>query len=135
MTRRNPDRGAAAVEFALVVPLLILLILGIAEFGKAYYLQTTISAAAREAARVMALANDPSPTVNLGAARAAAKSAASNLGLTDAQITVTPSTCVTNSADPTATVTVKVSYPLTFITSQFGSPITLIGTGVMRCNG
>ncbi|QGN33303.1 TadE/TadG family type IV pilus assembly protein [Microlunatus sp. Gsoil 973] len=135
MTRPIRDRGAVAVEFALVVPLLVLLILGIAEFGRAYYLQTTISGAAREAARVMALANDPSATANVSHARAAAKVAASNLGLTDGQIAITPATCVTNGTAPTATVTVKVSYPLTFITSQFGSPITLIGTGVMRCNG
>ena len=60
------ERGAAAVEFALVLPLLVLLIAGIAEFGRLYYLQTTISGAAREGVRAMALQN------NAGAAQSVA---------------------------------------------------------------
>ena len=64
------DRGAAAVEFALVMPLLLILVLGIAEFGRAYNIQTTLSAAAREGVRVMALQNSSS------AARTSTKSAA-----------------------------------------------------------
>lgn len=136
------------VEFALVLPLLILLVLGIAEFGRGYYIQATISGAAREAARTMALAHDASPTIDQTAARASAKSAASNLPLTDTQVdvkvldangvVVTPGTCVTDSAsnpDSTRTVAVTVSYDLTFITNQLGPTIKLNGTGVMRCNG
>ena len=59
MTRRlRSERGASAVEFALIVPLLVLLVLGIAEFGHAFQVQGTLSAAAREGARAMALRND-----------------------------------------------------------------------------
>ena len=59
MTGRLRDqRGASAVEFALIVPLLIVLVLGIAEFGRAFQVQGTLSAAAREGARAMALQND-----------------------------------------------------------------------------
>ncbi len=35
--RMRSERGAAVVEFALVVPILIALVFGIAEFGRAYF--------------------------------------------------------------------------------------------------
>jgi len=127
--RLSTDRGAAAVEFALVAPLLLLLVMGIAEFGRAYNLQTTISGAAREGARAMALQNDPA------AARAAAQAAAGGLRLTSTQITVSPTSCPTNSTGAATMATVTVNYPMSFITGLFGATITLHGTGVMRCNG
>lgn len=129
MPRHDRDRGAAAVEFALVFPLLILLVLGIAEFGRAYNVQSTITAAARQGARVMALRN------NRVAAVSAAKSAASPYTVTDGQVSVTPDTCAFNTATPDATTTVTVRYPLTLVTGSFGPTITLVGKGVMRCNG
>ena len=52
------------------MPLLLILVLGIAEFGRAYNIQTTLSAAAREGVRAMALQNSAS------AARTATKAAA-----------------------------------------------------------
>jgi len=124
------ERGAVAVEFALVLPLLVLLVAGIADFGRAYYLQTTLSGAAREGVRVMALRNDAS------AARAAARNAASPLALSDAQISVTPATgtCVsTASVRPNATVT--VSYSTTYMSPLIGAALNLSGKGVMRCGG
>ena len=68
--RLRDERGASAVEFAFIVPLLIVLVLGIAEFGHAFQVQGTLSAAAREGVRLMALQNDPA------AARAAVRNAA-----------------------------------------------------------
>jgi Flp pilus assembly protein TadG len=124
---RQDERGAAAVEFALVAPLLLLMVLGIAEFGRAFHVQTTLSQAAREGVRVMALQNDPA------AAIAATKAAAPTLTLTN--ITVTPSSCVASGLTPAATATVTVTYPLAFTSKLFGSGVTLSGKGVMRCNG
>jgi len=49
--RLERDDGAAAVEFALVAPILILLIFGIIAFGMGFYTQQGAAAAAREAAR------------------------------------------------------------------------------------
>ena len=117
------------MEFALVVPLLLVLVMGIVEFGRAYHLQTTLSGAAREGVREMALHNNPTD------ARGATKAAAPQLALTDSQIAVTPSSCVASAGAPAATATVTVSYPMPFITDFFGSTITLTGKGVMRCNG
>ena len=45
------ERGAAAVEMALMLPVLILLIGGIVDFGRAYYTQIMLTNAAREGAR------------------------------------------------------------------------------------
>jgi Flp pilus assembly protein TadG len=126
--KSHPDeRGAAAVEFALVAPVLLLMVMGIAEFGRAYHVQATISQAAREGVRVMALNNDPAGAI------AATRAAAPTLTLTN--ISVTPSTCLTSGTTPAATATVTVTFPLTFISRLFGTGVTLTGTGVMRCNG
>jgi Flp pilus assembly protein TadG len=127
MRNRRDERGAAAVEFALVVPLLLLMVLGVAEFGRAYHIQASLSQAAREGVRVMALQNDPA------AAIAATRAAAPTLTLTN--ISVSPTNCVASGLTPTATATVTVTYSFTFLSSLFGSGRTLTGQGVMRCNG
>lgn len=49
MTR---DDGASAVEFALVLPMLVLLLFGIIEFGLAFNARVTLTHAAREGARL-----------------------------------------------------------------------------------
>lgn len=122
MARLGNDRGAAAVEFALVLPVLLVLVFGIIEFGRAYNLQTTLTAAARQGARVMALKNNETD------AKAAAISAAAVLGLTVTEVSTTP--CATG-----GTTTVTVTYPMSFVSGYFGTSITLTGRGVMRCNG
>jgi Flp pilus assembly protein TadG len=110
------------------MPVLLALVLGIAEFGRAYNVQTTLSGAAREGVRVMAVKNDPA------AARAATKAAASPVTLTDSQISVSPTTCV-STATATASATVTVTYALPYITRLFGTSVTLHGKGTMRCSG
>jgi len=127
--RLRGERGAAAVEFAFIVPLLIVLVLGIAEFGHAFQVQGTLSAAAREGVRLMALQNDPA------AARTAVRNAATSLhpGITDAEIVITPTTCPVNAGSTYVRLT--INYPMPYLTGFFGSGVGLTGTGVMRCNG
>jgi len=50
MTRRR-ERGQTLVEFALVVPLFVLILAGIFDFGRAIYAYHTLLNASREAAR------------------------------------------------------------------------------------
>ena len=45
------ERGAAAVEFALIVPILLLLVLGMIQYGLYFWSAQGGSSAAREAAR------------------------------------------------------------------------------------
>jgi Flp pilus assembly protein TadG len=130
--RLRGERGASAVEFAMIVPLLLALVLGIAEFGHAFSVQGTLSSAAREGARAMALQNDQA------AARAAVRTAAATVdpGITNAQIAITPASCpLTGGTAATTFVTVTISYPKPFLTGFFGSGIGLTARGVMRCNG
>jgi len=54
-------RGQALVEFALVLPLLMLLILGIVEFGRAWNAKQILTDAAREGAR-LSVVGDPTIT-------------------------------------------------------------------------
>lgn len=52
--RRSPDasdQGSAAVEFAILLPALLLLILGTIEFGRIYWARTTVQYAIDDAAR------------------------------------------------------------------------------------
>ena len=44
--------GQAIVEFALLVPILILIVMGVIEFGRLWMTMITLSGAAREGARV-----------------------------------------------------------------------------------
>jgi Flp pilus assembly protein TadG len=128
--RLRDERGASAVEFAFIVPLLVLLVLGITEFGRAFQVQSTLSAAAREGVRTMALRNDQV------AARAMTRSVAASLSpaLADGQITITPPSCPATYV-PGASVTLKITYSEPFLTGMFGAGVTLTASGVMRCSG
>lgn len=49
------DRGASLVEFALVLPLILMIVLGLVSAGVAYNLKIALTHAAREAARYAAI--------------------------------------------------------------------------------
>lgn len=119
------EHGAVAVEFALLAPVLIMLLLGIMEFGRAYNTQISLSSAAREGVRVMAIGNNPAD------ARTAAKNAAAGLqpALTDASFTISPTSCTTG-----AQVTFKITYTLSTMT-RIAGPFPMEGKGVMLCGG
>ncbi|MBB3676190.1 TadE/TadG family type IV pilus assembly protein [Modestobacter versicolor] len=122
------ERGAAAVEFALVTPVLLLLLFGIVEYSQAMSAQATLSSAAREAARTMALTND------VGQARAAAQNADGALNLTAGAIQVTPATCT--GASSTQMVTVTIQFQQNFTSGLVGrANVNLTGRAAMRCGG
>jgi Flp pilus assembly protein TadG len=72
--RRNQDRGAQLVEFALLAPLLLLLLLGIVEFGWLFSQNNDVRHGAREGARAAA--------VNLGSNTAIRAAACDSMDLT-----------------------------------------------------
>jgi hypothetical protein len=51
MTRRSKQRGQAMVEFALIFPIFILLLVGLFDLGRVIWVNDTLATAAREAAR------------------------------------------------------------------------------------
>ncbi len=51
----SEKKGQSLVEFALVVPMLLLLVFGIAEFGRAWMTKNILTGAAREASRMAAV--------------------------------------------------------------------------------
>jgi hypothetical protein len=53
--RLDRDRGAAALEFALVLPVLLLVVFGLIDFGRMVNAQLMVSDAAREGARAAAV--------------------------------------------------------------------------------
>ncbi|HEX7119425.1 MAG TPA: TadE/TadG family type IV pilus assembly protein [Longimicrobiales bacterium] len=54
---RRRERGQALVEFALILPLLLLLVIGLVEFGRAWNAFQVITDAAREGARTAVVAD------------------------------------------------------------------------------
>jgi Flp pilus assembly protein TadG len=52
--RLRCERGQAAVELAMVLPLLLIILLGVIEFGRAFELKHAISGLSREAANLAA---------------------------------------------------------------------------------
>lgn len=83
---RNRSGGQALIEFTIVGLLLALMAFGTLEFGRAYYASTSVTHAARDAARV---AMDPSKTNAeiTAAAEAAADPLTVNVNLTDRSTT------------------------------------------------
>ncbi|MDQ0147906.1 MULTISPECIES: TadE/TadG family type IV pilus assembly protein [Pseudarthrobacter] len=123
--KRDSERGAAAVEFAILLPLLLMLVLGTIEFGRAYNAQITLTNAARDGVRVMAINNDP--TAAKKAAQNAAASVSSTIPVSD--ITLSSTTCSTGNQ-----ITLTIKYTLSTITGIAG-PFPMTGKGVMLCGG
>jgi Flp pilus assembly protein TadG len=122
MTRRLPnlrrDDGQAFVEFALVLPILVALLLGIVQFGIIFNNYETMTDAARVGARKAATGRFIGDNGASGAT--AARSAASDLKQSDLGVDVqscTPGTYPCSSSPgqdwstPGNEVTVKVTYP------------------------
>ncbi len=68
--RERQTRGQALIEFALILPLLILLLLGIFDFGRAVYAYNTVNNAAREGARLAIVDQTEGHVQDLAAQRA-----------------------------------------------------------------
>jgi Flp pilus assembly protein TadG len=132
--RKAGDRGSVAVEFALVLPVLLLIVFGIVDFGRALNAQITLTGAAREGVRLAAL----------GYSDAAIQSRVAAAAPDLSGITVTVVASCPPGAGPAADAQVDVSYPFKFITpigavasiiggSGLGARMVLTAQGVMPC--
>ena len=131
--RRRSERGAAAVEFAILLPLLILLLFGIIEFSIAYNHEQGLHAAAREGARVAALPQTTQATV-IDRVRSALQGVMNNSDIQNATITVTPSGNQPCNGAPAGThVVVTVSAPDDLAIPLYTKTLTLTGRGEFLC--
>ncbi len=135
------EKGTAIVEMALVLPLLLILVFGIVEFGVMFYDRQVITNASREGARagiVQALTR-PTPGEIATVVQTYCTGRLFNLGGTpNLTISVTtngnPDGCV-NFADD---LRVSVTFPYDFLIfsrlmSAFGSTINLTAETIMKC--
>lgn len=129
MKRTRNDRGAAAVEMALVMPLLLMVLFATVDFGRMYNAQITLTEAAKDGARAAVLG-----------ANATTETQEAASGLTPVTVTVTACPAVpTASSD--ARVVARHAFefitPLGSISSFFGDEIdgtfTITGRGQMSC--
>ncbi len=115
------ERGAAAVELALVVPLLVTFLFGIVEGGTRYAQQSQVNHWAFVAARDLAIDPTKSATTIVGTLKGSDTTAYT--------VTSTPTTkCTGGATSVTVTVTATKQSP----TRMFGT-YTLTGRGVARC--
>ena len=130
------EKGQALVEFALLVPVFLLLLFAIVDFGMGFYSWITVTNSAREGARfgaVQASTDDIIQRVK----------DTSDLINEDAKMTVTVTNAADNGGDPGESVVVQVDYDYDLITplasliafisgDTFGSTLTLSSTAEMR---
>ena len=120
------EKGQSLVEFALVVPLLLLLVVGIFEFGRAWMTRNVMTGAAREAARIAAV---EAPG---GGWNGSAATTRGNQILTDSGIATTVS--VADAGSQYGDVTATVSYNFRVLTGLIPGldNITLTSRTTMR---
>lgn len=131
---RARERGAAAVEFALVLPVLVMIMMGIIDFGMVTNAQAIVANAARDGARVASMGGDAATSCV-----AAVNAASTLLGYSDTgdcstsvpSVTVTcltpgGATCASSfdtSREVGGTAVVSVTYTYTWVSPAiFGLP-------------
>lgn len=128
-SRRNKRKGATLVEFAIVAPVLFLLIFGLFEMGRVVMVEQLMTNAAREGARRGILES----STNAGVQQTV-EDYLTSVSISDATVTVTPADLNTvGFGDP---VVVKVSVPFEKVswipTPWIFSGLTLSGQSSMR---
>ena len=119
-TRAPGDLGAAGVEFALVLPILVLFLGGMIDFGLAFHNQIGLTHAAREGVRVEAIGSGDGVATSLATFTPVA--------VNDLEATVVRD-CP---SDDGAMVRIEATYD--FFILPIGD-LTLRGEAVMRCFG
>ncbi len=138
----HDQKGVAAVEFAIVVPLLVVFIFGIIEFGLVFYNKAMITNASREAARAGIVFRDPSVTI------AEIQTVVANYcngmlvtfgGPTNATTTVPSGECVNHGDELVVNVAYQYDFLMIpdFLAAFFGGnipdPINVSTSTTMRC--
>lgn len=124
-SQRNHQEGAALVEFALVLPLLLVLVMGIIDFGLYFYNDLLLTQAARDAVRYASVGDS-------GRAGTTIANVSGMLVSTAAPI----ATINIGTSGGEASVTLRTSYrtltPLPGLVPGIGSTIGIDATARMR---
>lgn len=132
---RHSEKGAALLEAAVTIPILLLIAVGIFEFGRAYQTWQVLTNAAREGARVAVL---PDPTPGKAEQRVRDYMQAGQLpGWNRATVDVNRSASLDLGGTSVAASQVTIDYPFNFIVLQpvarLVAPDTSVGSAlVMR---
>jgi Flp pilus assembly protein TadG len=139
--RFRSERGAAIIETALTLPILLLVSVGIFEFGRAYETWQVMTNAAREGARIAVL---PNPIAGATDARVREYLQLGGLNYdSSVGVAVDPATISLGAAGTASASRVTVTYPFEFMVLQpvarlvvtnatAGGPITLTAVATMR---
>lgn len=112
--RKRRSRAAAAVELAIVTPILLTMLFGIIEYGWLFTVRQALTTAAREGARTAAL-----PGSRVSDVESRISDYMQTLGLT----TYTTDVTVDEHNNPTGDVSVSVPYAdVTLVGCYFGGP-------------
>jgi len=138
--RHREEHGAAAVEFALVVPILVVLLFGIVNIGVVLAQQLSLSNSARQAARFAVVDVEGRACDEI---QQEARNAAETIGMEPEDPTYVLSgatgPCERPCADSTSTtdLTVTLTYRSDFVVPMpipgFPSGVDIDGEGVFRC--
>jgi len=136
------DHGQALVEAALVLPLLLLLSVGIFEFGRAYQTYQVLTNAAREGARLAILPDSTAADVQSRVAAYMQAGALDNYNA--AMVSVNQNATMSAGATTASASVVTVNYPFSFMVlnpiarlvvsgSALGNaPLTIAASAEMR---
>lgn len=141
LSRVSSERGQALLETAFVLPIILLVSIGIFEFGRAYQTVQVITNAAREGARVSVLPNATKEDVQ-SRVTAYLKSGQVKFDET-VKVDVDQAATLSIGAETASASTVVVSYPFEFMVihqvvslvakkSKLSDPITLTAKAEMR---
>jgi Flp pilus assembly protein TadG len=129
---RNRQHGAAAVEFALVLPIFLTLVMGAIDWGWYFFIDQVVTNCAREGARAGTVLAPP-PTSTAAQATAAAE-AAGNAFLQRANFTPQGVRATLTTVGGNDAIQVTVSYPAGSLTGLLSNlmPANARATAVMR---
>ncbi len=141
MQRWRRQRGAALVEAAMVIPILLLISAGIFEFGRAYQTWQVLTNAAREGARVAVLPNGAPATAETRVRQYMQDGQLPNFAT--ASVIVDRAATITVNGAPQTASQVVIDYPFDFMVLQpvaqlvvqgttLGSSLTMRASALMR---
>ncbi|MBS0152442.1 MAG: pilus assembly protein [Nitrospira sp.] len=131
--RKLNERGAAATEFALLLPVFLMILFGIIEFGMIMYGREVVTNAAREGARAGIVQGPPKRTS--GQITTIANSYLTGTGINQADVTFTPAGVgLANPNTLTVTAVYNYRFLIPYIPNVLGisNPLVITTQAVMR---